>query len=555
MKMLNRQARNRRGLSVRRLAVVGAICALGSVLTLAGSALALVGDGILGTSTAYFASTVCPSGEAVTGVRGDTDSAGAVLAVSARCSGGTDAPAIGSAYFGDAGTACGTGEVGVGIVGVEQSDAESSPLRQLSLRCRASDLGGATSTAVSALGSAAGVADGPYDCPDGQVLTGLTGWVSQFDDLEGIEIQCDSPTSPPPPAVGVSPSSVSFGDQQLGSTSAPQTVTISNTAAGGSQSLMLGQVTLGGSNPGDFRLDNSCSNASLTPGGSCTVDISFSPTVLGSRSATLSVPSNATSSPTMVELLGTGTASIPPPAVGVSPSSIDFGDQLVGSTSGAHPVTVTNAAASGSQSLTLGQLTVGGTNAAEFSLGNDTCSNASLAPGGSCTVDVRFAPSQVGSRSANLNITSNAASSPDSVALSGNGTVASLADVRLTVSGPSSAVNGSQNTYLMNVANAGPAMATGVIVTAQVPAGTKFVGVSTTQGSCTHPASGATSGTIHCILGDLASGATAIDSVALKLALSGKGGSIALVGQVSASTTDPDLSNNVASLTTTLKKK
>jgi len=92
-------------------------------------------------------------------------------------------------------------------------------------------------------------------------------------------------------------------------------------------------------------------------------------------------------------------------------------------------------------------------------------------------------------------------------------------------------------------------------MTVQVPNGTKFVGVSTTQGSCAHPASGATSGTISCSLGNLASGAAVADSVTLKLSLSGKGGTIALVASASASTPDPDLSNNVATLATTVKKK
>jgi hypothetical protein len=93
-------------------------------------------------------------------------------------------------------------------------------------------------------------------------------------------------------------------------------------------------------------------------------------------------------------------------------------------------------------------------------------------------------------------------------------------------------------------------------MTLQVPNGAKFVGVRTTQGSCTYPATGATSGTIRCALGDLAHGAAALDSIALKLVLTGKGGSLALVAQASSATTpDPDLSNNVASLTTTIKKK
>jgi hypothetical protein len=108
----------------------------------------------------------------------------------------------------------------------------------------------------------------------------------------------------------------------------------------------------------------------------------------------------------------------------------------------------------------------------------------------------------------------------------------------------------------MTVSNLGPATALSVTLTLQVPNGTKFVGVTTTHGSCTHPASGATSGTIRCNLGNLAAGAAAIDTITLKITLNGKGGSIALSAQAASSTTpDPALANNVASLVTTVKKK
>jgi uncharacterized repeat protein (TIGR01451 family) len=528
VKIFKRNARAASGLSFRRPAAVCAICALGSVLTLAGSALAVVGDGILGRSTAYSASTVCPSGEAVTGVLGDTDGAGAVLAVRARCSGGTDAgEAIGADSFGDTGgTACGMGEVGVGIVGVEESDAESSPLLQLSLRCRASDLGGATSTAVPALGSAAGVADGPYDCPDGQVLAGLTGWVSQFDDLQGIEIQCDSPSSSLP------------------------TIVISGSAPDGVVGV-----------PYDFSYTASGdSGITFSVLGSLPPGLTFDPTLqtLGGTPTTAGVYAfvvRATgASGASTDLDESVTIAAPPPAVGLSPTGVAFGDQPVGATSTTRTVTITNTAASGAKSLTLGQLALGGSNSGDFSLSNDTCSNASVAAGSSCTVDVSFAPTAVGLRGASLSIPSNAGSSPDAVALTGTGTPPG-ADLKLGISGPTTAASGSQDTYVVTVSNLGPATATGVVMTVQVPNGTKFVGVSTTQGSCSHPASGATSGTISCSLGSLTSGATAADSVTLKLSLGGKGGTIALVASASASTPDPDLSNNVASLATTVKKK
>jgi hypothetical protein len=108
----------------------------------------------------------------------------------------------------------------------------------------------------------------------------------------------------------------------------------------------------------------------------------------------------------------------------------------------------------------------------------------------------------------------------------------------------------------MTISNAGPSKALNVVMTAQVPNGTKFVGVSTTQGTCTQPASGATSGTIRCSLGDLASGGAAVDSLALKITLNAKGGSIAVAANASSSVTpDPNLANNVASLSTTVSKK
>jgi uncharacterized repeat protein (TIGR01451 family) len=445
------------------------------------------------------------------------------------------------------------------------------------------------------------------------------------------------------PLVGLAPASLNFGDMPLGSTAAAP-LTITNTGGG---DLQIGQLAVQGTNANDFGLmilppptGDGCSNKSLGAGQSCEVDVTFAPKAVGARSATLSIPSNAASSPDGVALSGTGTSSativfsggapdgtvgvpysfaysasgdsgitfsvlgslppgltfdptsgtlngtpataggymfvvratgasgaskdldeaivisppLAPPTVLLSSTTVSFGDQLVGSSSAARTVTIGNALFS-SQSLVLGSLSVAGVNSADFTLGNDTCSGARLAPGGSCTVDVRFAPTATGSRGASLVVPSSAVSGPDSIALSGNGTAPS-ADVRVSISGPSSALNGTQNTYVMNVSNAGPAKALGVTMTVQVPAGTKFVGVTTTHGSCTHPASGATSGTIRCSLGDLASGAAAIDSVTLKLALSGKGGSIAVVAQVaSSSTPDPDLSNNVASLTTTLKKK
>lgn len=241
--------------------------------------------------------------------------------------------------------------------------------------------------------------------------------------------------------------------------------------------------------------------------------------------------------------------SYPAPDV-VTPASLDFGSAAIGAASAAKTVTLSD---TGSVPIGVSSVTLGGTNPGDFTVTSDGCSGKSVASGGSCSVQVAFAPAATGARTATLNLVDDATDSPQSVSLAGSGTL--LADVKIGLTGPSSAAPGSQNTYVFTVSNAGPSTASGAALTAQVPNGTKFVGVTMTEGSCTHPAAGSTSGTITCSLGDLAAGASALNNVTLKITLTSKGGTIAVAGKASSSTSDPNLGNNVASLTTTVRKK
>jgi len=238
----------------------------------------------------------------------------------------------------------------------------------------------------------------------------------------------------------------------------------------------------------------------------------------------------------------------------VSPSSIDFGSQAVGSSSAPKTVTLSD---TGSDAIAVGAVDIIGTNAADFSVSSDNCSGTSVAAGSQCTVQVRFAPAATGSRSATLRFTDDATGSPHSVSMSGVGTT--LADVGVTISGPSSAPTSSQNSYAITVSNAGPSTALNVVLTTQVPKGTKYVGTTTTHGSCTGPKVGSTSGTITCSLGTLVSGVQAVTTTTLKITLTGKGGSINNVAQAystgDGATPDPSLGNNVASFGTTVGKR
>lgn len=105
----------------------------------------------------------------------------------------------------------------------------------------------------------------------------------------------------------------------------------------------------------------------------------------------------------------------PPPIVGISPSNLDMGAQVVGSTA-QKTVTVSN---TGGSALTIAAITISGANAGDFSQSN-TC-GSTLAGGSSCTITITFKPTAGGIRNATLSITDNASGSPHTANVSGTG--------------------------------------------------------------------------------------------------------------------------------------
>ena len=98
----------------------------------------------------------------------------------------------------------------------------------------------------------------------------------------------------------VSPSSLSFASQTVGSSSSAQTVTLSNS---GSAALTVTGVSTG---TADFSASNNC-GGSVTPGGSCQINVTFTPQAAGTRLDTLSISDNSSSGSTQtVSLSGTG---------------------------------------------------------------------------------------------------------------------------------------------------------------------------------------------------------------------------------------------------------
>ena len=93
------------------------------------------------------------------------------------------------------------------------------------------------------------------------------------------------------PYISATPESLDFGDVPEGSSSIPQEVTISNIGSG---NLELGSLSITGENPSEFSLqDDGCSQQTLAPGEICDLKVIFSPATEGTKSAILSIPSNA----------------------------------------------------------------------------------------------------------------------------------------------------------------------------------------------------------------------------------------------------------------------
>jgi hypothetical protein len=217
------------------------------------------------------------------------------------------------------------------------------------------------------------------------------------------------------PVVSFSPGGVSFGSERVGTTSALQQVSLTNS---GNAGLSISSIVVAGANAGDFAQSNNCpaAPATLAAGSSCSISVAFTPTAPGTRTASVQVTDNAADSPQSVGLSGTGTA----PAVTLAPSGgVSFGSELVGTTSGSQPVTLTN---SGTAALSISSIALTGANPGDFAQTNN-CPGApsTVAVGSSCSISVTFTPSAAGTRSANVTVTDDAADSPQTEALTGTG--------------------------------------------------------------------------------------------------------------------------------------
>ena len=206
-------------------------------------------------------------------------------------------------------------------------------------------------------------------------------------------------------ALNAQPSSLQFGSIVQGTSSAAQTITLSNT---GGVAIQLGTPS---TSKTDYQISSNTCGATLALSAQCTLQVLFHPAATGDRPATLSIPSNLPTSPATAALDGTGLA---PGALLLSPSSLTFPPAGIGVSSPAQGVTITNTGGSPVQ------LTSFSTAPGDYQVSANSCGN-SLAAAASCLVQVVFTPAQAGARPGSLTIAANVAGGSVQAVLNGTG--------------------------------------------------------------------------------------------------------------------------------------
>jgi hypothetical protein len=234
----------------------------------------------------------------------------------------------------------------------------------------------------------------------------------------GPQAPCTSPAAGP--AVST-PATVLFSAANVGvAAGVAPTSTITLTNVG--HDLLGALHPTAASTTGDFSIvTDSCAGTTVPVGGTCSIVVRFRPTAAGTRSGTLTVPSDISNGSTSVALVGAGFATgVATALVYPSATSVNFGTLQPLLSTATNLIAVTNI---GNAAATLGAVTLGGANAADWSTvaGATTC-GATLAANASCTIGLVFTPQTAGARAATVSLTV-AGSTSVSVNLVGEGLV------------------------------------------------------------------------------------------------------------------------------------
>jgi hypothetical protein len=178
----------------------------------------------------------------------------------------------------------------------------------------------------------------------------------------------------------------------------------------GKETLDIARISTSGDGRKAFTQTNNC-GSSVAVGASCNIIVTFAPSDRGGRRAVLEVADNAINRRQAIPLRGVGTW------VSLTPSSLSFGNQKVGTTSPPQQVQLTNA---GNKGIGISQIMFGGSGLSDYSQTN-TCGRG-IGAGASCAITVTFRPRNTGNHGAFMVIGDNGGGSPQTITLTGTGT-------------------------------------------------------------------------------------------------------------------------------------
>ncbi|MBX5483555.1 MAG: choice-of-anchor D domain-containing protein [Myxococcaceae bacterium] len=234
----------------------------------------------------------------------------------------------------------------------------------------------------------------------------------------------------------VAPTSLSFGNVKVGTTSPSQSVTFTNN---GSTPVTFTSASA----TAPFVVDNAPAPGTSVPaGGSAIISVAAAPTATGPVSGTLTITTSAPNSPHTVSLSVNGSA----PLISVTPSSVNFGDSGINATPGQKTIIITN---SGNVPLTIAN------GIATSPFGAPPMAGDTIAAGGSKTYTLTFSPTVLGPATGTLTITSDSPLSPTVVQLAGNGVEPHLALSNTLIAFPDTVVGATSVSSTITATNTG----------------------------------------------------------------------------------------------------
>jgi Cep192 domain 4 len=217
-----------------------------------------------------------------------------------------------------------------------------------------------------------------------------------------LTVMSDDPNSPTinipiggcagPSGIQLDAQSIAYGNVNIGATFY-QPINITNI---GCADLKVTDIQTGGTNAGDFVIDKMMAIGSIGANASQPFGAGFKPTMMGQRTGTVTVFSDAGNK--VVTVFGSGTTSM----ATVMPMMVDFGQQRVNTASMGKPVTIGNV---GNGTLKVMAINFGGMDASSFALTGMTMPPFSIAGGQNNAVSVLCKPTAVGALVGKMTVT------------------------------------------------------------------------------------------------------------------------------------------------------